>query len=75
MTNVTLQSPWWNERTRMEKVGSVFSMFLVFISVILGVVLVLVVMREDLMVSQPFTYLRGDSMHILLKQYKIDFLW
>ena len=44
--------PWWNARTRMEKMCSVLAVFLVFISVILGVSLELVARWQILRVSQ-----------------------
>ena len=51
VTNITLQVPWWNDRTRMEKMCSVLAVFLVFLSVALCVGLVLVVRGEMLRVS------------------------
>ena len=49
------QVPWWNNRTRMEKMCSVLAVFLVFLSVILGVSLVLVARGENFRVSKALT--------------------
>ena len=51
VTNITLQVPWWNDRTRMEKMCSVLAVFLVFLSVSLCVGLVLVARGEMLRLS------------------------
>jgi hypothetical protein len=45
------QVPWWNDRTRMEKMCSVLAVFLVFLSVALCVSLVLVARGQILRVS------------------------
>jgi hypothetical protein len=45
------QGPWWNARTRMEKMCSVLAVFLVFLSVALCFSLVLVVRGQILRVS------------------------
>ena len=55
------QAPWRNDRTGMEKMCSVLAVFLVILSVILGVALVLVARGLILRVSLLYVILKHKS--------------